>query len=225
MKNGYKIHHKKRHYILIIVLICIIILSIFAFIRQSYKKTPEIIPESFSGWVQADYTDIRPELDVKLLTPNEYSRPGIPLEQVNGIVIHYTANPGASAINNRDYFEGLKDSHDTYASSHFIVGIQGEIVQCIPTNEVAYASNSRNSDTISIEVCHTDETGQFTKETYNALVELTGWLCLYLNVDPNEVIRHYDVTGKLCPLYYVEHDDAWQTFKSDVYLWAKDHEK
>ena len=30
------------------------------------------------------------------------------------------------------------------------------------------------------------------------------------------VIRHYDVTGKLCPLYYVEHEDAWQQFKADV---------
>ena len=31
-----------------------------------------------------------------------------------------------------------------------------------------------------------------------------------------DVIRHYDVTGKLCPLYYVEHEDAWAQFKADV---------
>ena len=36
----------------------------------------------------------RPPLEVQLLTVNEYSRPGIPLEQVYGIVIHSTANPG-----------------------------------------------------------------------------------------------------------------------------------
>lgn len=75
----------------------------------------------------------RPELDVELLTVNPYSRPGTALEKVNGIVIHYTANPGATAIANRNYFENLKDTHTTKASSHFVVGLEGEIVQCIPT--------------------------------------------------------------------------------------------
>ena len=210
--------------IIIIVIVAAVIAAVVLSKRNSQNTAAEVMPQYFSGWQKADYTDIRPDIDVELLTPNEYSRPQTPLEQVNGIVIHYTANPGASAINNRSYFEGLKDNHATYASSHFIVGLQGEIVQCVPTNEVAYASNNRNSDTVSIEVCHPDETGEFTKETYDSLVELTGWLCLYLNVDPNQVIRHYDVTGKLCPLYYVEHEDAWKNFKVDVYNWAKTHE-
>ena len=95
---------------------------------------------------QIDWTGA-PELDVELLDVNEYSRPGTTLKQVNGIVIHYTANPGSSAMANRDYFEGLKDAHTTKASSHFIVGLEGEVVQCIPTTEIAYASNDRNGDT------------------------------------------------------------------------------
>lgn len=163
----------------------------------------------------------RPPIDVELLTPNEYSRPQTPLEKVNGIVIHYTANPGTDAINNRNYFEGLKDSHLTYASSHFVVGLDGQIVQCIPTSEIAYASNERNDDTISIEVCHPDESGKFNKATYHSLVWLTGWLCIYLDVNPENIIRHYDVTGKICPKYYVEHEDKWEDFKSDVDSWIK----
>ena len=157
-----------------------------------------------------------PPFDVELLDVNEYSRPGIPLEQINGIVIHYTANPGSSAQNNRDYFEGLKDSHETKVSSHFVVGIEGEIVQCIPSSEIAYASNSRNSDTLSIECCHTDETGEFTEATYTSLVRLTGWLCYRFNLTSEDVIRHYDVTGKICPKYYVDYPDAWEQFKADV---------
>ena len=82
-----------------------------------------------------------PEYTVDLLTVNPYSRPGTALEQVNGIVIHYTANPGTTAKQNRDYFEGLSHSGETSASSHFVIGIDGEIVQCIPCNEIAYASN------------------------------------------------------------------------------------
>ena len=42
------------------------------------------------------------------------------------------------------------------------------------------------------------------------MVELTAWLCREFRLDPEEdVIRHYDVTGKLCPLYYVEHPEEW----------------
>nr|WP_236354664.1 peptidoglycan recognition family protein [Konateibacter massiliensis] len=157
-----------------------------------------------------------PEFEVNLLTMNEYSRSGEANRKINGIVIHYTANPGTTAAQNRNYFEGLKDSQLTKASSHFIIGLEGEIIQCIPTNEIAYASNDRNYDTISIECCHADETGKFNEETYESLVHLTAWLCGKFDLKPSDVIRHYDVTGKLCPLYYVEHEDAWEQFIDDV---------
>ena len=164
---------------------------------------------------QIDWTGA-PEIDVELLDVNEYSRPGTALEQVNSIVIHYTANPGSSAMANRDYFEGLKDAHTTKASSHFIVGLDGEVVQCIPTTEIAYASNSRNPDTISIECCHPDDTGAFNTATYQSMVQLTAWLCNRFGLNSQDVIRHYDVTGKICPKYFVEHEDAWEQFKTDV---------
>ena len=84
-----------------------------------------------------------PDYQVDLLTPNPYSRPQMALEEIKGIVVHYTANPGTTAAQNRSYFEGLKDMQKTKASSHFVVGIEGEIVQCIPSSEISYASNYR----------------------------------------------------------------------------------
>lgn len=159
---------------------------------------------------------IPPEFDVELLDINDYSRPAQALEQVRGIVIHYTANPGTTAKQNRDYFNGLKDTGETKASSHFIVGMEGEIVQCIPTAEIAYASNERNSDTLAIECCIEDETGKFNDATYRSLVHLVAWLCGKFELNMEDVIRHYDVTGKNCPKYFVEHEDAWQQFKEDV---------
>ena len=157
-----------------------------------------------------------PYIDVELLTPNEYSRPQIPIESVNYIAIHYTANPGATAIANRNYFENLANTHDTKVSSHFVVGLDGEIVQCIPTWEVAYASNDRNYDTVSIECCHPDATGKFNDATYRSMVQLTAWLCLKFNLTEEDVIRHYDVTGKICPKYFVENEGAWDQFRKDV---------
>lgn len=157
-----------------------------------------------------------PPFEVNLLDVNEYSRPGIPLKKIKGIVVHYTANPGSTAAENRNYFEGLKDSHETKVSSHFVIGIEGEIVQCIPSSEIAYASNSRNDDTLSIECCHKDETGEFTEATYDSLVKLVGWLCYRFGLESSDVIRHYDVTEKICPKYFVDHPDAWEQFKKDV---------
>ncbi len=158
----------------------------------------------------------RPELDVRLLTPNEYSRPGTSLERVNGIVVHYTANPGTGALANRNYFEGLKDTHATKASSHFIIGLDGEIVQCVPCSEWAYASNERNEDTISIECCIPDESGEFTGATYASLVELSSWLCFRYGLTADDLLRHYDVTGKICPKNFVEHPSEWDGFREDV---------
>lgn len=166
--------------------------------------------------MRADVDASRPEIDVQLLDINEYSRPEIESDGITGIVIHYTANPGSTAQENRDYFEGLKDTHETSASSNFVVGLEGEIIQCVPTWEVAYASNERNKDTISIECCHPDETGKFTEETYQSMVQLTAWLCRKYSLTADTVICHYDVTGKNCPKYFVENEEAWANFKEDV---------
>ena len=160
-------------------------------------------------------------LQESLLEPNEYSRPQIELKQVKGVVVHYTANPGTDAVENRNYFNNLPKNNQgkknkTYASSHFVIGLEGQILQCIPLNEIAYASNERNSDTISIECCHPDKSGRFNKATYQALKELVVYLCLTYDLEAEDVIRHYDVTGKLCPLYFVKHEDKWTAFLTEI---------
>lgn len=158
-----------------------------------------------------------PKIEEMFLTPNKYSRPQIALKKIKGIVVHYTANPGSTAEDNRNYFESLKNKKNRYASSHFVVGLKGEIVQCIPLTEISYASNDRNSDTVSIECCHKDASGKFNKKTYKSLVKLVAWLCGQYNLENEDIIRHYDVTGKQCPKYYVEHEDEWKKFKKEVF--------
>lgn len=151
-------------------------------------------------------------IDVQLLGYESNSRSGERLENYKNIVIHYVANPGSTAQGNHDYFANPSSN----VSSHFIVGLNGEIIQCLPIWEQSAASNWRNNDTISIEVCHEDESGYFSDVTYNALVKLTVWLADIGHLDEEDVIRHYDITGKLCPKYFVEHEDAWEEFKGFV---------
>ncbi len=157
-----------------------------------------------------------PEIMEMLLTENPYSRPGEALEKVKNIFVHYTANPGTSAEENRNYFENLKDTQETSASSHFIIGYDGEIIQCIPREEIAYAVKGRNYDSISIECCHLAEDGSFTGATYQSLLHLVDWLLYEYDLQPEDVLRHYDAGGKPCPLYYVEHEDAWERLLEDL---------
>lgn len=158
-----------------------------------------------------------PEYIIEDLLPiNEYSRCGDKLTQVNAIVIHYVGNPNTTAWQNVNYFRNLATSGENSASSNLVVGMDGEVRLCVPLDEVAYCSNERNHDTVSIEFCHPDETGEPTEATYESLVTLTAWLCDLYGLDSENVIRHYDVMGKECPRYFVENEDAWEQFKEDV---------
>ena len=81
---------------------------------------------------------------------------------------------------------------------------------------MAYGASNRNQNTLHIECCHPDETGKFYDSTYQTLVNLCAYLCVEFDLKPDDVIRHYDVTGKICPKYFVENEAAWETFRSDV---------
>ena len=165
------------------------------------------------GWAE----EFKGTIEENLLPVNPYSRPGTKLEEVNAIVIHYVGNPGTTAAQNRSYIENIIETGEASVSSHFIVGLDGEIIQCVPLDEISYASNTRNEDTIAVETCHPDETGKYNQTTYDSMVKLTAYLCILYNLNPDkDVIRHYDVTGKECPKYFVDYENEWSLFKAQV---------
>lgn len=184
-------------------------------VQQVEKQIDETTGTRIQG-LPADVYAAHPNWTEDFLTVNEYSRPGDPLPEVKNIFVHYTANPGTSAAQNRSYFEQLKDNHERSASAHFIIGYNGEILQCVPLDEIAYAVQTRNEDSISIECCYKAENGQFTQETYDSLIKLLKWLTDAYNLEPDDILRHYDCGGKKCPIYYTEHEDAWKQLKEDV---------
>ncbi|MCM1120766.1 MAG: N-acetylmuramoyl-L-alanine amidase [bacterium] len=190
--------------------------------NQGMGQTPEdnigaILPERKIQGIAEGQFNQHPSWTEDFLTVSEYSRPGEPLEEVKNIFVHYTANLNTSAAQNRSYFEHLKDNHDVRgASAHFIIGIEGEILQIVPLDEIAYAVQTRNEDSISIECCYKYENGQFTQETYTSLIKLLVWLADTYDLEADDILRHYDCGGKKCPLYYVENEDAWRLLKQDV---------
>lgn len=183
----------------ILLAAALVVLVRFSLPRLLGESLP--LPDEVPQWV-----------DRQLLPLNPYSRPGTPLEAVNGVVVHYTGNPGTTAAQNRSYFANLAVTHETYASSQFLIDMDGTVIQCVPVNEVAYCSSQRNNDTLSIEVCHPDETGAFTDASLAALTDLVQWACDTYDLERDQILRHYDVTGKVCPKYYVDHPEAWEDF-------------
>ncbi len=165
-----------------------------------------------------DITDEKMELliEEKFLTVRPESRSGEKLKELKNIAVHYVGNPNTSAINNWSYFEHQKN----YVSAHFIIGLDGEIIQCMPLDEVAWAVGNLegNYTSISIECCHPDETGKFTKETYESLIKLVSWLCNKFDLERDDVLRHYDYTGKACPRYFVNDMWAWEDFKDELLI-------
>lgn len=184
------------------------------------KKQPETVIEPQTQ-VLPEGEVPKPKIDKQLLTKNKYSRPGKKVEEIKYLVIHYLGNPRTTAQENRDYFESLKDLKNATMSSNYIVGLDGEIIQCVPDGEMAYASNNANKESISIENCNIDKTGKFLKDTYISLVKLTAYLAEKYDLDRDHIIRHHDVTGKECPLYYVENEEAWEVFLDDVMFYIE----
>lgn len=162
------------------------------------------------------------------LTPNQYSRPCTKRTQTTKIAVHYVGNPNTSVLANRNYFENCKDIHK-YVSSNYIVGLRGEIICCVPDEEIAYCTNQANSYSVSIEVCHPKSDGVFADCTYISLCELCAMLLKKYKLTVNDLIRHYDIvrtdgTRKQCPLHWVPtkyQSEAvatarWNRFKQDV---------
>ncbi|MFR7642740.1 N-acetylmuramoyl-L-alanine amidase family protein [Eubacterium sp.] len=196
---------KGRIVMAVIIVAAIVIMSCLVVKRinqnSEAKKVKNLVEIKIPDWIDSQIIDV-----------DGASRNGYKLKGVKDIVVHYVGNPGTTAQQNHDFYAGNQSN----VSSHFVVGLDGEIIQCIPINEWSAASNWRNNDTISIEVCHPDETGKFKKKTYSSLVKLVAWLENVCDIDESHVIRHYDITKKECPRYFVQHEDKWKTFKKNV---------
>lgn len=190
----------RRLFLLVLLIVCVAGITLSAPTLRALSRVKALENAAIPDWVHTAYVDAGG------------GRTGQRLSDFSGVVIHYVGNPATTAMGNRNYF----NQPTTEVVSHFIVGLEGEVVQCLPLHERSVASNNRNRDTISIEVCHPDDGGRFNEATYASLVRLTAWLCDLGHLDTAAVIRHYDVTGKECPKYYVRHPEAWEQLRADI---------
>ena len=156
-----------------------------------------------------------------MLTTVNYERASA--KQNKFLVIHYVGALG-DAQNNCKYFK------DTFrgASAHYFIGHGGDVWQCVEDTDVAWHCGGvknykhptcRNSNSIGIELCckkRANGTWYFEEATLTAAIELTKELMSKYNIPITNVIRHYDVTGKICPEPFVRDTAAWNSFKAQL---------
>jgi len=141
-----------------------------------------------------------------------------------------------SAIQARNYFESLKTQkpgiklHEDYASAHYCVDAEGPVL-CVPEDEIAYHSGSTSykddaekvgippwNYAIGIEMCFDRRDGKPEGSTISFTVDLVKDICIRHDLSPlHNVWRHYDMTGKLCPRYYVKNEIDWTGLKQRIY--------
>lgn len=209
-----------RLFVFLMIGVCLILIyqttgAVYRMLHSTKPSGGRGIVEVMSEKTEANRIQ-PPEIMVDYLEPNDFSRPGTELRKIKSVFVHYTANPGTSAAQNRSYFANLATTQERSASAHFIIGYEGELIQCIPLEEQAYAVATRNEDSVSIECCYVDENGKFTQETYDTLVHTLAWLTQEYHLSVDDILRHYDCGGKKCPIYYVEHEEAWEKLLADV---------
>ena len=84
-------------------------------------------------------------------------------------------------------------------------------------------SSYPNNCTIGIELCHRNASGAFSDSTINAAAELAAHLCRQFSLNPKAALwRHFDVTGKDCPKYFVANEDKWEQFVALVNTYYKE---
>jgi N-acetylmuramoyl-L-alanine amidase len=176
-----------------------------------------------------------------LLTPGQGGRPGWKIEP-KALAIHWTANTnkGADAVANRNYFENHPQNK---VSAHYVVDAR-QVVKCVPEDEMAYHVGANqytqralkelgsypNAYAIGIEMCVNSD-GNF-RQTYQNTVKLAAEILRRHGWGTGRLWRHYDVTGKDCPRYFVNDAAArsygfeneatgWDKFRRDVELELK----
>ena len=148
------------------------------------------------------------------------------LKNIKYLVIHYTGNDGDRDESNGRYFQ----NHIVGASAHFFVD-GDSITQSVPDDHVAWSVGGKkypgtkggkwygkctNNNSISIELCDEVKNGRydFSEATLKNAADLTRMLMKKYNIPIENVIRHYDVTGKICPAPFVNDEAAWKAFKA-----------
>lgn len=156
-------------------------------------------------------------MEIETIPCREDNCGGRRTEPVTYLVVHYTAGNGDTARDNGRYFARCAVG----ASAHYFVDSK-QVVASVAEENVAWHCGAasyrhphcRNGNSIGVELCSILRNGQyaFEAETVENAVALLSALMTRYEIPVERVLRHYDVTGKVCPAPFVADGAAWQDF-------------
>ena len=140
-------------------------------------------------------------------------------QPVRYIVMHYTANNGDTARNNCDYYHrvgGLQASAHYFCDEY---GAMQSVLECDTAwhcgARAYWHPECRNANSIGIEMCsrkRADGSYYILPETVVNAAALAREIMQRYGIDTDHVLRHYDVTGKRCPMPWVDDPAQWTAF-------------
>lgn len=131
---------------------------------------------------------------------------------IDRIVVHYTSTL-ASARNNAIYFS--RNERQGSSAHYFVDDIIDEIYQSVDDADTAWHAGNwdMNCRSIGIEAVSAGE--DYSEVEVGKLAWLVGTLMRKYGIGASGVIRHYDVTGKICPAPYIE-AGRWVALKARI---------
>lgn len=172
-------------------------------------------------------------VEIKTKLSNEMNYGAVrTLSSIKYIVLHFTANDGDTDESNANYFA----TGNRGASAHYFVD-DDSITRSVPDNFVAYSVGGAkwadcnttgggkfygkvtNGNSISIEMCDTQRNGKYdvSVRTRNNTIDLVVKLMSEYKIDLDHIVRHYDINGKHCPVYFMD-NAVWNKFKGEIHL-------
>lgn len=218
----------------LIIMICIITFSIYFFIDVIFVPEKNNLPK--------EEILIKPNFPIISNKDFNYHNSSIRNSSIKYIVIHYTEEEK----DGKYFIDLFNKSETTRASADYFVSLNGYIYQYnmeIDTRFSWAVGDSKRADTlggslygivtndnsISVEMCvydggsknANDKGWYYSEETIQSTINLVKYLMKKYDISIDNVIRHYDVSGKLCPGIIGWNEDSgsidkWMEFKSKL---------
>ncbi len=157
-------------------------------------------------------------IENRFLTKNEMTRSCEPIKNVKRIILCGSNIKNVSSLKYRNYIDNFRFKDETYLSFHYIIDLNGNIIRCIPEEEISWSTNLFDIDSSSISLLIlTDEYDNISIDSFNSQVKVIRELCEKYLLDPLEdVILNNGITGRRNPSYYLDNTYKFEKLRKQI---------
>lgn len=153
----------------------------------------------------------------RIIDISENTRPNEKIDKIFKIILHHAPIKNKGGMKIRNYINNLKNQDDIFCSYHYIIGLDGEIINIVPENELAIHTGILEFDTHSLGICICYNDDKISKKVLDSLENLSKHLTNKYALDPTyDLIRCYDVINRRSPVFFVDNPYFYFDFKEKI---------